>query len=140
MPDTTRHMAVLGLIAAVSAACVAALFAFQVHGIVDSGEIEARAREITGGDPSSGRTAIKQRGCGGCHEIPGVQGASGTVGPSLKGIARRGYIAGVLPNSGDNLVQWILDPPGVDPKTVMPKTTSDEQEARHIAAYLYTLE
>lgn len=140
MPDTARHTAVLGLIAAVSIAAVGLLFSLQVHGLVDSGEIEARAKEITGGDPKAGKRATKELGCGGCHDIPGVAGASGAVGPPLKGIGRRVYIAGVLPNSADNLVRWILDPPGVDPKTLMPKTTDDERQARNIAAYLYTLE
>ncbi|HYG86848.1 MAG TPA: c-type cytochrome [Azospirillum sp.] len=139
MPDW-RHNAVLIAIAAVSVAGLTALFAFQVHSVVDGGEIATRAQEITGGNPEAGRKAIKARGCGGCHEIPGVRGANGTVGPPLKGVAKRGYIAGVLPNSGDNMVQWILDPPGVDAKTAMPKIVDDEQEARHIAAFLYTLE
>ncbi|HYH37030.1 MAG TPA: cytochrome C [Azospirillum sp.] len=140
MPDTARHKAVLGLIAAACAAGLGLLFSLQVHGLVDRGEIEARAKEITGGDPSDGRRAAKELGCGGCHEIPGVAGASGVVGPSLKGIGKRVYIAGVLPNSADNMVTWILDPPGVDAKTLMPKTTDNERVARDLAAFLYTLE
>lgn len=69
-----------------------------------------------------------------------MQGAFGTVNPSLKGITKCTYTAGVLPNSGDNLVRWILDPPSVDPTTLMPRTLDGEQEARDVAAYLYTLD
>ena len=61
------------------------------------------------------------------------------MGPPLAGIASRSYIAGVLPNAPDNMLRWIRDPKGVDDKTAMPNTGVTASDARHSAAYLYTL-
>ena len=94
---------------------------------------------FTGGDPDRGKQAIAGFGCGACHEIGGVPGAHGKVGPPLDGIGERSMIAGQLPNTPENLVRWLLDPPGVEPGTAMPDLVNDEQTARDMAAYLYTL-
>jgi cytochrome c1 len=68
-----------------------------------------------------------------------VPGANALVGPPLQGLAERAYIAGVLPNTPDNLVRWIMDPQGVNPRTVMPNLGVAAADARAIASYLYTL-
>jgi cytochrome c2 len=99
----------------------------------------ASASQITGGDPNRGRELIRSYGCGTCHSIPGVTGASGLVGPPLGGIASRSYIGGVLPNAPDNMLRWLHDPRAVDPLTAMPNVGVTASDARHIAAYLYTL-
>lgn len=94
-----------------------------------------------GGDPARGRRAIVVEGCPACHAIPGIaQGRPANVGPPLKHIAKRAYIAGVLPNEPGALERWIMDPPGIDPRTAMPDLGIREPEARDIAAYLRTLE
>jgi cytochrome c len=49
------------------------------------------------------------------------------------------YVAGVLANTPDNLIQCIRNPPDVDPRTAMPNLGIGEPDARDIAAYLYTL-
>jgi cytochrome c2 len=98
-----------------------------------------RAVALTGGDPDLGRSLTKRYGCAGCHTIPGVPGAQGQVGPTLKGFAARVYIGGVAANSPDTLIQWIEDPKSIDPKTAMPITGISRAEARHVAAYLYSL-
>src|SRR5918911_1170581 len=59
--------------------------------------------------------------------------------PPLAGLAGRAYIAGVLPNTPDNLIRWIQNPPGIDEKTAMPNVGVTARDARNIAAYLYTL-
>lgn len=97
------------------------------------------AATATGGNPRVGKSAVEQLGCGGCHEIRGVRGARGLVGPSLNGLAQRMYIAGVLTNTPDNLARWILDPRAVDSLTAMPSLGVAPKLARDIAAYLYTL-
>jgi cytochrome c len=107
-----------------------------------SGAHDAEAREaaaITGGDPARGPALMRKYGCQSCHTIPGVVGADGLVGPPLAGIASRSYIAGVLPNAPDNMLRWIEDPRSVDSLTAMPNTGVTPSDARHIAAYLYTL-
>jgi cytochrome c2 len=95
---------------------------------------------VAGGDPERGKQTIRQSGCPGCHTISGIPEAKGLVGPSLEHLAERVYIAGVLPNTPDNLVAWIRNPPGIDPLTAMPASGLGEAEARDAAAYLYTLD
>jgi cytochrome c1 len=68
-----------------------------------------------------------------------VSGAHGRVGPPLTGFARRSFIAGRLPNTPENLVAWVRDPPAIDPATAMPALGLDERAARDVAAYLYEL-
>jgi hypothetical protein len=48
------------------------------------------------------------------------------VGPPLRGIGTRKYIAGVLPNTPENMICWLQDPQGVDPPTVMPDLDIEE--------------
>jgi hypothetical protein len=66
--------------------------------------------QLTGGSPQRGREMIRAYGCQSCHTIPGVRGVNGLVGPPLNHIARRVYIAGILPNSPDNMLRWIQNP------------------------------
>jgi putative membrane protein len=95
--------------------------------------------QLTDASPDRGRAAIRRYGCGSCHDIPGVTGAGGMVGPPLGQISQRVYIAGVLTNEPDNMIRWIENPPGIDPKTAMPNMGVTPRDARDIAAYLYTL-
>ena len=94
---------------------------------------------VAGGDPARGRASLDGFGCGACHQIPGVKGANGLVGPPLMMFARRAYIAGQLPNTPENLIRWIRDPQGVEPGTAMPNLGVGDATARDMAAYLYTL-
>jgi cytochrome c2 len=98
-----------------------------------------QVRRVVGGEPERGRQLARTHGCPACHVIPGVGPTRGQVGPSLAGFAERAYIAGRLPNRPDALVLWLQDPTLVDPKTAMPDVGLDEPGARHVAAYLYTL-
>ena len=97
-------------------------------------------RVATGGDAVRGKHVIERTGCGACHRIPGMRRAIGVVGPPLDSFARRSFIAGRLPNNPKNLVQWLRDPPAVDSRTAMPRLDLDDQQARDVAAYLYTLD
>jgi cytochrome c len=95
--------------------------------------------QVPGGSPQRGAQDIGHFGCGACHVIPGIRGATGKVGPPLTDFAQRGYIAGELPNDGANLIRWIMDPRSVEPGTDMPDLGVSDQQAADIAAYLYTL-
>jgi cytochrome c len=94
---------------------------------------------VIGGDPEAGRDAVARIACGVCHHIPGVRGAHGVVGPPLTEFGRRQFIAGVVPNRPAMLVRWVKDAPSIAPNTGMPGLPLTEEEARHVAAYLYTL-
>ena len=92
-----------------------------------------------GGDPENDRLLLRQFGCGSCHEIPNVATARGKVGPPLAGIAHRVYVAGVLPNTPENMASFIRHPEKHAPRTAMPDLGVTEAHARDMVAYLYTL-
>jgi cytochrome c1 len=97
----------------------------------------------TPSDPqaAAGQALIAEKGCGGCHTVPGVPGANGVIGPNLAGVASRKTIAdGAVPNNGpDDLKRWIMDPPAVKPGTPMPRIGLTDEQATRIVAYLETL-
>jgi len=94
---------------------------------------------IPGADPDRGRQSIEAMGCGACHQISGIRGADGKIGPPLTGIANRAVVGGVLPNTPENMMAWIEDAPSLAPRTTMPNLGVTPQAARDIVAYLYTL-
>jgi len=91
------------------------------------------------GDLSAGAALITKLGCGACHGIPGIVDAAGLVGPPLDHIASRQFIAGVLRNTPDNMVQWLRFPQRVVPGNAMPDLGISEADARQLTAYLETL-
>jgi len=99
----------------------------------------AQASALPGADVARGRQRIAEYGCASCHTIPGVRGSSARVGPPLRHLASRAYLAGVLANTPDNLVRWLRDPPAISPRTAMPDLGLSEADARDVAAYLLTL-
>jgi cytochrome c1 len=94
---------------------------------------------VPGGDARIGARLIESFRCGACHMIPGIKGADGLVGPPLILFARRTYVGGEVPNTPPNLIRWIQDPRSIEPGTAMPALGLNEQQARDVAAYLYTL-
>jgi cytochrome c2 len=124
-------------------AAILALLALGAVVIVTcEGSSEARRRldtavALTGGDARRGKLLIVEMGCGGCHQIPGIGGADGRVGPNLSDLSERVYVAGMLQNTPENLIHWIRAPREVNPRTAMPDLGLDEEGARDIAAYLY---
>ena len=96
-------------------------------------------REVPGGDVERGRKALKQYNCGSCHMIPGVEGANGTRGQPLVGLASRHDIVGALPNTPEDVVRWIQNPKSIYPQTSMPTVDISKQEALDMVAYLYSL-
>jgi cytochrome c1 len=94
---------------------------------------------VPGGQAERAPAHIRAYGCGSCHTIPGVAGARGLAGPPLTAMADRAYIAGMLPNTPEQMVEWIRNPKAVDERTAMPTLGVSEADARDIAAYLFTL-
>jgi cytochrome c len=122
-PRDTRLLIVL-LLGSVLAAC---------------GRGEAAGPANFTGDARHGAELIGQYGCGGCHDIPGIAGANGNVGPPLYRIGTRAYIAGFVRNSPENMAFWIQEPQKVLPGNAMPSMGIPQKDARDITAYLYTL-
>lgn len=94
---------------------------------------------IEGGNPKTGRNLIQSYGCGTCHTIAGIRGARGRVGPELRDYSQQHLLAGFLPNAPRYLIAWLMDPVALKPQTGMPAQGLTEEEARHVASYLYTL-
>jgi len=92
------------------------------------------------GDPKAGLHAVYQYLCVTCHAIPGTVEGSPNVGPPLGSVATRRYLGGVLLNTPDNMVRWLMNPQAIDPRSAMPDLHVREQDARDIAAYLYSLD
>jgi putative membrane protein len=97
------------------------------------------AEMITGGNVARGVPAIGKYGCPACHTIPRIETATATVGPPLTQVARRQYLGGHLTNTPGNMIKWIQHPQLIDPKNAMPELDVTDQDAKDIAAYLYTL-
>lgn len=112
-----------------------ALCAALLAACADGGPVH----EVAGGDAVQGASLLAQYQCGSCHRIPGVPAARSLAGPALDAFGRRSYIGGQFPNTPDTLVRWIVDPPAMKPATLMPAMGVSQDDARHMAAYLYTL-
>jgi cytochrome c2 len=120
-----RYLYLVAVIAVCTAGCRPSLF--------------KEAANLTGGDPVRGRTALGRYGCTNCHTVSGLNGAIGRTGPALDGVASRNQLAGGLKNTPENMIRWIRDPRSIDRYTSMPNLSLSPEEARDIAAFLYTL-
>jgi cytochrome c len=115
----------LFIVIGISTACTGEVIGVPEDRTVDDTSIE------------HGRQLMASYGCGSCHYIPGVPGADAMAAPPLNNFYQRTYIAGRLPNTLDNLINWIEEPQSVEPGTAMPNLGVNEDEARDMAAYLY---
>ena len=99
-------------------------------------------RQVPGGNAARGRAIVVRGnyGCAACHSIPGIDFPRGIAGPPLQGMADRAFIAGQLPNKPEVLVQFLQNPPRLVPKSGMPDVRLSLDQARDVAAFLYTLE
>jgi cytochrome c len=122
--------------------------ALQLALVVAGGSLAACQREprglppsqhVEGGNPRDGVVALQSYGCDACHIVPGIRTYEATVGPPLDYWGDRVYIAGRLVNNTGNLIRWIQTPQAVDPQNAMPDMAVRAQDARDMAAYLYTL-
>jgi mono/diheme cytochrome c family protein len=102
----------------------------------DDGSCEPRATlpaRVEGPD-----VLLRQYACHSCHRIEGVVGPRVDAAPPLVGWSKRAYIAGVLPNTEENLARWIMDPRAISPKTLMPDLGVPPEHARTMAGFLLT--
>lgn len=124
--------------ACVALILVAASGAFVATDVLRDKYVRTSTAELTtGGAPHRAAPIFRRYGCAGCHTIPGIAGADGQVGPALADMSKRVYVAGVLENSPENLLAWIIAPETISPQTAMPTTGISAQETRDLVAYLY---
>jgi cytochrome c len=116
---------------------VIAVLLMAFTGCKPSGATKLWASETTGGNPEHGKDAIGRYGCAACHTIDGIS-SEAMVGPPLTRMAARSYLAGNMQNNATNLIRFIQHPRQVHNDTAMPEMGVTDEEARDIAAYLYT--
>jgi len=98
-----------------------------------------RAAPGVPGDPNAGRTLFATKGCAGCHTLQHVPTANGAVGPNLTNVVLRPTLGGDrIENTAENMARWIMDPPGMKSGATMPNLGLNQQEARDIAAFLFS--
>ena len=136
-PVSRRGWVNLLIVTALLVAAAAGAYAYHKSRLA----IEQRAVAIglVGGNPDNAPALLVRYGCAGCHVLSSVPQAVGNVGPALDNIARRHFVGGVLENSPENLIRWIVDPRAIDPQSAMPRTGITQEEARDVATYLYGL-
>ena len=122
----TRRATLLGLACALGAAFLSGC--------------QRLSASVPGLNPNAARgiELTNRYGCASCHEIPGAA-VTGYVGPTLRGVERRAYLAGGLPNTPEQMVELIRFPDRARPGTLMPNLRVPEPEARELARFLYTL-
>ncbi len=101
--------------------------------------VDVERQSMPGADAGRGRETIVLVGCGVCHTIPGVSWPKGRVGPALAGFGSRALIAGRISNEPATLPGFIRNAPAFAPGVGMPPMPLTDQEARDVAAYLYSL-
>lgn len=92
-------------------------------------------------DPSvaAGRRVFETQACMNCHTIRGTA-ATGRFGPDLTHLMSRDTLAsGVMPNTKENLRQWIKDPDSFKPGCLMPAMQLSDAQIDQLTAYLATL-
>ena len=88
-------------------------------------------------DEAAAKAILKSKSCGGCHYIPGLPEAMGTIGPSLKGLKDRPMIAGgKLENTPENLRDWLKNPKRILPSTMMPNLGLEDAEIEVLVKFL----
>jgi cytochrome c len=134
MPSSLRFVIIALFVAAL---CVPVSLTIQHH--QRQRQAQLLAAQATGGRPSIGKLTVRRLGCGACHQIEQVPGADGQVGPSLKALTGRAEFGGKAPNDPQSLIAWIEHPQSMSPGVGMPDIPMSDQDARDMAAYLYTL-
>jgi len=87
----------------------------------------------------AGKAAFLAQSCVNCHRVRGTS-AQGTFGPDLTHLASRQTLAaGMIPNTPENLRDWVADPQGIKPGCLMPAFGLSESDRNQIVRYLSTL-
>ncbi len=97
---------------------------------------QAVAAEPTDPLAALGKQVFLEKTCMNCHEIQGTP-AIGGVGPELSHLAARATLgAGILPNTPENLAEWIRRPQEFKPGVRMPNFDLTDEETAALVAFL----
>lgn len=88
---------------------------------------------------SAGKAAFLAESCINCHRVRGTI-ARGDYAPDLTHLmARETLAAGMIPNTPENLHQWVHDPQDIKPGCLMPAFKLDDDKLDLVVEYLKTL-
>ena len=91
-----------------------------------------------GSPEEAGRAAFQKYGCIGCHTVAGY--SNGPIGPNLTHVGSRSMIAGsIMMNTEQHLRDWIANPPGMKPGSIMPNLHVSQTDLTALIAYLQSL-
>jgi len=102
----------------------------------------ARGASTSGETPTAelaarGEVVFLRESCAGCHTVKGTA-AKGTRGPELSDFgSRRTIAAATVPNTPENLRDWVRDPASIKPGVLMPPSPQiSDEELQALVAYL----
>jgi cytochrome c oxidase subunit 2 len=91
-----------------------------------------------GSPEEAGRAAFMKYGCIACHTVAGF--SAGPIGPNLTHVSSRTMIAGsTMMNTEQHLRDWIGNPPGMKPGSIMPNMHVSATDLSSLIAYLQSL-
>jgi cytochrome c oxidase subunit II len=103
-----------------------------------AGQRAVPAAPAAGSPEASGKQMFQKYGCIGCHTVAGV--SAGLVGPNLTHVGSRTTIAGAsMMNTEQHLRDWIGNPPGMKPGSMMPNMHVNAADLPALIAYLQSL-
>jgi len=98
-----------------------------------------KTNAISGASVEEGRRVFESTGCINCHAVSGTA-ANGRFGPDLTHMMSRDTLAaGIVPNTAENLRQWIQDPGSMKPGCLMPAMKLSDKDLDAVVSYLETL-
>jgi cytochrome c oxidase subunit 2 len=87
----------------------------------------------------AGKAAFLNQTCVSCHRVRGTA-ADGNYAPDLTHLMSRDTLAsGMIPNTPENLRDWVTDPQSIKPGCLMPAFGLSDDDRNAIVAYLLTL-
>jgi len=90
----------------------------------------------TAADAAKGAEVFKEKNCVDCHSIAGLM-TRGRVAPDLTHVGSRTTLAaGTVPNTPENLTQWLKNPQTVKKGVLMPDIGLSSDQIKHLTAYL----
>jgi cytochrome c oxidase subunit II len=96
------------------------------------------APPAAGSTAAAGQQAFQKYGCIGCHTVAGF--SAGQLGPNLTHVGSRTTIAGAsMMNTEQHLRDWIGNPPGMKPGSMMPNMHVSAADLPALIAYLQSL-
>lgn len=103
------------------------------------GKVTATLGESQEISAKTGQYVFEHEACISCHTVAGTV-ATGRYGPDLTHLMSRETIAsGAVPNTKEELLEWIGDPNQIKPGSLMPAMHLSDKQNEQITAYLLTL-